>query len=171
MLWCKWMLQRECGSVRGHGGGLHTSEIARMSFTINEAPGLVIDKALVQSVTCRGSFWGACSRPCSKNWLQYRKHLQSKENTKNWQSKDNGPARCDDLPSTEVNWNVNQIYFRQRLPQCSKSTTKDSDWKWNLSPFAQRRIINNCAPKCVRVLWSSPQMMRKRIVIAWWFVL
>ena len=44
-------------------------------------------------------------------------------------------ARCDDLQSTTVSWDLNKIYVRQRL-QFSHSTTKDRDW--NLLPFAQR---------------------------------
>ena len=68
MHWYKWMLQRECCSVRGQGGACTHHEVARMSLTINEALGLVLDEALVHalihSVACSGFCWGTCSCPC-----------------------------------------------------------------------------------------------------------
>ena len=40
----------ECGSVRGPWGGMHTSEVAEMSFTIIKALGIVLDEPLVHAL-------------------------------------------------------------------------------------------------------------------------
>ena len=59
-----WMWQRE----RALGERARLMRFARMSFTINEALGIVLDEALVyglvHSVACRGPCRGACSCPC-----------------------------------------------------------------------------------------------------------
>ena len=55
------MQQRKCGSMRGTWGGMPLCtphEVARMSFTINEALRMVLNDAvahaIVQSVACSG---------------------------------------------------------------------------------------------------------------------
>jgi hypothetical protein len=64
-------MRYECVNVAGWeglGAACTPHEVARMSFTIIEALGIVLDEllvhALVHSVACRGPGRGACSCSC-----------------------------------------------------------------------------------------------------------
>ena len=131
MCWYKWMLQHECGSVRGPMGPqaaciLH--EVVKMSLMINETLVIALDEALVHalvhSVACHSPHWGACSCSCRgparftfctiglkkmkrmKIWHTWckltRNQLELKEIFKNQQIQYKGPAWCY-LQNTEVN--------------------------------------------------------------------
>ena len=96
-------LQRECAAWEGRFVACTPREVARMSFRINEALGIVLDEilvhALVHSVASRDPCRGACPCPCwglkrfafGINWnAQDKDHVLGV----NWRYLIRGDANC-----------------------------------------------------------------------------